>query len=63
MNWIKAKQMYDLLISGVCVADLSQLPDFSVIYSLSVSVCVDMFTNMYPKTCLTAVTCSSVGVQ
>ncbi len=40
MNWTKAKQMYDLLSGVVCVADLSKLPNFSVIYSLSVSVCV-----------------------
>ncbi len=45
VNWTKAKQMYDLHASVVCVADVSKLPNFSVIH---MSVCTDLITDMYP---------------
>ncbi len=42
MNWTEAKQMSDLLSGVVSVVGLSKLPNFNVIYSLSVSVCIDV---------------------
>ncbi len=65
MNWTKAKQIYDLLsgVTLVCIVGLSKLLNFSVIYGLSVSACVNMFIDTYSLTCLTTITCCLMEVQ